>query len=57
MIHNVNVEDNAYNVAPFNNVTGSAGCGLTSLAPCARTSRPKSLGRRLRNLDRVTPRL
>ena len=28
VIHNVNVYDNAYNVAPFNNVTGSAGCGL-----------------------------
>ena len=34
MIHNVNVVDNAYNVAPFNNVTGSAGCGLTTLVAC-----------------------
>ena len=34
VIHDVNVEDTAYNAAPFNTVTGSAGCGLTSLAPC-----------------------
>jgi hypothetical protein len=34
VIHNVNVQDNAYNVAPFNNVTGSAGCGLTQIVPC-----------------------
>ena len=34
VIHNVNVVDNAYNVAPFNTVTGSAGCGLTGLVPC-----------------------
>ena len=34
MIHNVNVEDTAYNVAPFNNVTGSLGCGLTSSLAC-----------------------
>ena len=33
VIHNVNVHDNAYNVAPFNNVTGSAGCGLTRRWP------------------------
>jgi len=34
VIHNVNVQDNAYNVAPFNNVTGSAGCGLSQVVPC-----------------------
>jgi len=34
VIHNVNVVDNAYNVAPFNNVTASAGCGLTQALPC-----------------------
>jgi hypothetical protein len=34
VIHNVNVVDNAYNVAPFNLTTGSAGCGLTGLVPC-----------------------
>ena len=34
VIHNVNVVDNAYNVAPFNTVTGSAGCGLTTLVAC-----------------------
>ena len=34
VIHNVNVVDNAYNVAPFNLITGSAGCGLTGLVPC-----------------------
>ncbi len=34
VIHNVNVQDTAYNVAPFNTVTGSAGCGLTSLDAC-----------------------
>ncbi len=34
VIHNVNVQDNAYNVAPFNTVTGSAGCGLTTLDAC-----------------------
>jgi len=34
VIHNVNVYDTAYNVAPFNNVTGSLGCGLASLDAC-----------------------
>ena len=34
VIYNVNVQDTAYNVAPFNDVTGSAGCGITSLAAC-----------------------
>jgi Porin subfamily len=34
VLHNVNVDDNAYNVAPFNTVTGSAGCGVTSTLPC-----------------------
>ena len=34
VIHNVNVTDNAYNVAPYNLVTGSAGCGLTTLVAC-----------------------
>ncbi len=34
VIHNVNVQDNAYNVAPFNLVTGSAGCGLTTIVAC-----------------------
>jgi hypothetical protein len=34
VIHNVNVQDTAYNLAPFNNVTGSAGCGLITVVPC-----------------------
>ena len=34
VIHNVNVVDNAYNTAPFNNVTGSGGCGLTQALAC-----------------------
>ena len=34
VIHDVNVEDTAYNAAPFNLVSGSTGCGVTSLAPC-----------------------
>ena len=34
VLHNVNVYDDAYNVAPFNDVTGSAGCGVTSLVAC-----------------------
>jgi hypothetical protein len=34
VIHDVNVVDTAYNTAPFNTVTGSAGCGLTSTLPC-----------------------
>ena len=34
VIHNVNVYDTAYNVAPFNTVTGSAGCGVASLEAC-----------------------
>jgi hypothetical protein len=34
VIHNVNVQDNAYNTAPFNNVTASNGCGLTLTVPC-----------------------
>ena len=34
VIHNVNVYDTAYNVAPFNTVTGSAGCGLSQALPC-----------------------
>src|SRR5271163_1271697 len=34
VIHNVNVQDNAYNTAPFNNVTGSNGCGLSLTLPC-----------------------
>src|SRR5208282_3685004 len=34
VIHNVNVQDNAYNTAPFNNVTASSGCGLTLTVPC-----------------------
>ena len=34
VIHDVNVYDPAYNVAPFNNVTGSAGCGLSQALAC-----------------------
>jgi Porin subfamily len=34
VIHNVNVYDQAYNTAPFNNVTGSAGCGLSQSLAC-----------------------
>ncbi|HEY1452648.1 MAG TPA: porin [Roseiarcus sp.] len=34
VVHNVNVEDTAYNTAPFNNVTGSAGCGLSQSLAC-----------------------
>ena len=34
VIHNVNVVDTAYDVAPFNDITGSAGCGLSGLVAC-----------------------
>jgi len=34
VLHNVNVYDTAYNAAPYNLVTGSAGCGLSSALPC-----------------------
>jgi hypothetical protein len=34
VIHDVNVYDPAYNVAPFNNVTASAGCGLSQALAC-----------------------
>jgi Porin subfamily len=34
VIHDVNVYDPAYNTAPFNTVTGAAGCGLTQLLAC-----------------------
>jgi hypothetical protein len=34
VIHNVNVVDTAYNSAPFNTISGSTGCGITSLVPC-----------------------
>jgi hypothetical protein len=37
VIHNVNVVDEAYNTAPFNTVTGSAGCGLNGLLACNAT--------------------
>ncbi len=33
VVHNVNVVDTAYNLAPYNLVTGAAGCGLTGV-PC-----------------------
>ena len=44
VLHNVNVQDNAYNVAPFNNVTGSTGCGLTSAAALQLLSTSRSAG-------------
>ena len=34
VLHNVNVNENAYNAAPFNTVTGSVGCGLSQALPC-----------------------
>jgi hypothetical protein len=34
VLHNVNVYDNAYNAAPYNLVTGSAGCGVTGAIAC-----------------------
>ena len=34
VIHDVNVQDIAYNAAPFNNVTASAGCGVTQALAC-----------------------
>ncbi|HEY1781699.1 MAG TPA: porin [Roseiarcus sp.] len=34
VIHNVNVQDTAYNAAPFNNVTASGGCGIAGLDGC-----------------------
>jgi hypothetical protein len=34
VVHNVNVEDTAYNTAPFNNVSGSLGCGLDNSLAC-----------------------
>ena len=37
VIHNVNVQDNTYNVAPFNEVTGSLGCGIDNSLACNAT--------------------
>jgi len=34
VIHNVNVQDIAYNTAPYNLVSGSSGCGVTGLIAC-----------------------
>jgi len=34
VIHDVNVLDDAYNAAPFNTVTASAGCGVTQALAC-----------------------
>ena len=34
VIHNVNVVDTAYELAPYNLVTGASSCGLTVFAPC-----------------------
>jgi hypothetical protein len=34
VIHNVNVQDTAYNTAPFNTLTGSGGCGVSGGLGC-----------------------
>jgi hypothetical protein len=34
VIHNVNVQDTAYNTAPFNTLTGSGGCGVSGSLGC-----------------------
>ena len=34
VIHNVNVQDIAYNAAPYNLISGSSGCGVTGLIAC-----------------------
>ncbi len=34
VIHNVNVQDTAYNTAPFNTLTGSGGCGISGGLGC-----------------------